>query len=408
MAIQANLPITHARLTAGRWWRRAAAWTAVTSVAFLFVFHLGGGWYFSSMIEERALSAAARRAELAHSYHVQVLTVDGDTVALRRPGDTRLPRSGTFGLVWDGGWGTVSDILETRDDDTVVRRFELRGGTPVRAGMLASLDPRTFQGDPQAVGVPFQDVTFQGPLGQYPAWYVAGPRSTWMIFVHGNGMTRLDCLRMLPTAVAAGTPVLMPTYRGDEGAPQDPEGRLTYGKNEWRDLEAAVQYALDHGAQSIVLEGVSMGGAVSMAFMLESPLASRVLGVVLDSPVLDFQRAVEFQARREGIPLIGTGLPHTLVSTAEWLARLRFGVDWDYTDYLERAGQLRTPILLIHGTADEKAPFDASADLARLHPDLVRDFYLVEGAGHVEAWNADPQEYARRLTQFLRDVGALS
>jgi fermentation-respiration switch protein FrsA (DUF1100 family) len=96
-------------------------------------------------------------------------------------------------------------------------------------------------------------------------------------------------------------------------------------------------------------------------------------------------------------------LPGTLVWTAKRLATLRFGVDWEATDYLPEAGLLSVPMLVIHGTDDETVPFQVSEDLAAARPDLVR-LFIVPGAGHVRGWNVGPQPYERAVTDFLSDV----
>ena len=140
-----------------------------------------------------------------------------------------------------------------------------------------------------------------GPLGEYPAWFVPGTRDTWAIVVHGNSMSRLDGLRMVPITVDAGFPTLVPTYRNDTGAPEDPSGKLRYGLTEWRDLEAAVRYALDNGAKDVVLAGYSMGGGVIMAFLQRSKLRDDVRAVILDAPMLDFSATVDDNASREEV-----------------------------------------------------------------------------------------------------------
>lgn len=392
-----------------RAWRRPwriAVKTALALVAAVVVFHVAGGWYFASQIDNRALSGQARRDSMEPSYKAEVLAVGDGAVTLRQADEARITRDGTFGLIWDGGWGTVGAILESKAGDTVVRQFEYRAGTPLSAGTKASLTSLVYEGDPlSGRGIPFEDVTFRGEIGDYPAWYVAGSRGTWFIFVHGNGMRREDSLRILPAAVSAGYPVLVPSYRNDPGAPEDPGERLTYGKKEWRDLEACVRYALDHGAQSVVIEGVSMGGAVTAAFLMESPLAAVVSGVVLESPLLNFRAALEYRAGDEHLPLIGLPLPGTLVRAAEWSAERRFNVDWSYTDYLSRIDNLSAPILLIHGSDDDDVPLATSRALAERRPDLVREFWIVPGAGHVEGWNANPEEYERKVIAFLDSVG---
>lgn len=386
---------------------RLALRVAAALLLLIVVFHVAGGWYFASQIEQRALSAQARRDALRPSYEAEVMAVGNGSVMLRQHGDERLTRAGTFGLVWESGWGTVGTIVATGPADIVTRQFEQHAGTPLAAGTRASLTSHVFEGDPlSGRGIAFENVTFTGELGQYPAWYIAGTRDTWFVFVHGNGMRRGDSLRILPAVVSAGYPVLVPAYRNDPDVPNDPGGRLTYGKNEWRDLEAAVQYALDHGAESVVIEGVSMGGAVTVAFLLESPLAARVSGVILDAPLLHFEAAVEYQASDQQVPVVGLPLPGTLVDAAEWFAARRFNVDWAYTDYLSRLDRLTTPILLIHGADDENVPVETSRQFAKQRPDLVRDFWVAPGAGHVESWNVAAAEYERRVVAFMDSVAA--
>lgn len=374
-----------------------AAGAAGALIGLFAIFNLGGGWYFASVLEERALSASERRESLLPDYDVDVLEVAAGAITLDGDDDERVARDGTFGLAWDGGYALLGAILD-ESGDRVTREFGVIQGEPPAAGARAEVDARIYAGEP---GGDISEVSYRGELGDYPAWFVAGERDTWFIFVHGNSMTRGDGLRMLPTAVEAGMPALVITYRNDGGAPEDPGGRLTYGKHEWRDVEAAVQYALNEGASSVVIEGMSMGGGIVTAFLLESELATKVAGVILDAPMLDFDAAVEHQAKEERLPLVGLPLPGTLVSTAEWLAGRRFGVDWDYLDYLDRAGELDAPILLIHGGDDDDVPLATSERLAEARPDLVRDFYVAEGAGHAESWNADPEEYRRRMLAFF-------
>jgi uncharacterized protein len=313
-----------------------------------------------------------------------------------------------YGLRWPDGWGVLGKVLERHPDGAVTRELTVKAGSAPVPGALVTLDTRVYQGDPQeALGISFEEVQISGELGIYPAWHIPGDPSAWVILVHGNAMTRRDSLRFLPALVESGVSVLVPSYRNDEVAPRNDDGELTYGKEEWRDLEAAVAFALARGAESIAIEGLSMGGAVVSAFLLESPLAGQVAGVILDSPVLDFERSVEHQAADENLPLVPLPLPPTLVTTAEWWASIRFGIDWDDTRYLERANEFHVPMLIIHGTADDTVPVATSKELTTLRPDLVMDAYFVEDAGHVASWNLRPEEYERRLLAFLQAISLI-
>jgi pimeloyl-ACP methyl ester carboxylesterase len=134
-------------------------------------------------------------------------------------------------------------------------------------------------------------------------------------------MDRLDTIKVVPALHQRGLPVLMISYRNDAGAPPDPTGMLRYGRTEWQDLAAAAQYALGHGARRLLLVGSSMGGAIVISFLERSPLAGRVAGVILDSPMTDFGRAVDHGASRQTLPLVGLPIPQLLTDVSRQLER---------------------------------------------------------------------------------------
>ncbi|MCZ9337233.1 alpha/beta fold hydrolase, partial [Streptomyces sp. TRM76130] len=80
--------------------------------------------------------------------------------------------------------------------------------------------------------------------------------------------------------------------RGDAGAPRPPGGLRRFGETEWRDLDAAVRYAVDHGARKVVLLGWSTGATMALHTATRSALRDRIAGLVLDSPVLDWRATV--------------------------------------------------------------------------------------------------------------------
>jgi uncharacterized protein len=384
-----------------RWPRRLL----IGVLAFVVLFYVGGGFYFSNVLNERALDGAALRKTLDPDYDLVVRDVAGDAITITPDGDPgSLDQEGVFGLRWEGGYGQVSAILGTEGDE-VTRRFLLISGGPPSDGTPAQLEVRAWP-DPESAGLASQDVVVQGPLGDYPAWFVPGERDTWAIVVHGNSMSRLDGLRMVPITVDAGFPTLVPTYRNDTGAPEDPSGKLRYGLTEWRDLEAAVRYALDNGATDVVLAGYSMGGGVIMAFLQRSKLRDDVRAVILDAPMLDFSATVDDNASREEIAP-GVPLPSSLTAVAKQIAAWRFGVEWDQLNYLANgAKRYDVPILILHGTADTTVPIATSEAFAKLRRDIVTLVRCPE-AEHIACWNLDPEAYAAEVTDFLeRQVGA--
>jgi alpha-beta hydrolase superfamily lysophospholipase len=215
--------------------------------------------------------------------------------------------------------------------------------------------------------------------------------------VHGHSGDRIEALRALPVVNRSGLSSLVIDYRNDGGVVEDPSGYYLYGSTEWRDLEAAVQFALDQGASSVVPYGYSMGGGIVMAFLYNSPLASSVSGVVLDAPMLDLARVIDQAGGQRHVP----GL---ITSTARFITEQRFDVEFDDMAYLGDVDQLDAPILLFHGDDDDRVPVGTSDDLAAARLDLVT-YERVAGAKHVHSWNLDSDRYESVLESFL---GSLS
>jgi alpha-beta hydrolase superfamily lysophospholipase len=382
--------------------RRRWRWPIVVLAVLLVVaavFYLGGGWYFSGRLYQQGLSGAAKRAARP-TYDLSVAAMTPGTVTLGVPTDPgQLLTPGVWGLQWPTGYGQVTTIL-ARGQHTVTRAFRHLMGSPLVAGARVALDNKAFPQDPRVgLGIGFRNVAYPGPLGSYPAWLVPGSRDTWAVLVHGNALDRLDTIKIVPALHRLGLPVLMISYRNDAGAPPDPSGMLRYGRSEWQDLAAAVQYALGHGARRLLLVGYSMGGAIVVSFLQRSPLAARVGGVILDAPMLDFSRSVDLGASRQTLPLGGLPLPQSLTDVAKWIASWRYGVDWRSLDYLDGAATLQAPILLFHGTADTRVPVATSDQLARTAGDVT--YVRVAGADHLDSWNLDPARYDRAVQAFV-------
>jgi uncharacterized protein len=311
-------------------------------------------------------------------------------IVLARNEDSERP--GVYGLDWLGGHAIVGPVVDS-DADTVTRTLRSVRGY-LAPEMEVGVEANVFPGDPrQAFGLPFDDVLVPDELGPMPAWSIAGKSSTWAIVVHSINGTPAVGLRVVPTLHRASLPTLVITYRGDLSAPASPDGFHHMGLTEWRDLAAAARYALAHGARRLVLVGYSMGGAIVAQFMQRSPLASRVSGLILDAPVLDWRKTLELNATEMGLPSLAA-LP------LEWTIGARIDADWDSLDALQHSDDFHLPILLFHGIDDKVVPIATSDDFAAELPRWVT-YYTAPEAGHVEAWNVDPKLYEQRLDAFL-------
>lgn len=305
-------------------------------------------------------------------------------------------RPGTYGLTAPGVHAVVGPVLPDapHGPDTVVRRLVAVTHGSLEPGTRVTLTPQVHLGNPSsALGLDHADVDVPGELGALPAWFVPAARDTWVITVHGLGATREHPMVVMPFLHRQRMPVLDLGYRGDLGAPESPDGLGHLGESEWRDLDAAIRYALRYGARRVVLHGWSTGATMALHAAERSALSDRISGLVLDSPVLDWHATLRALAAARRTP---AALLPLAVKAAEGRAVLRADRRAPGSD----PAALRVPVLIFHGPDDTLAPWEPSRRLAAARPDLVT-LRPVREAGHGAMWNADPAGYEEALRRFL-------
>ncbi|MGA4848079.1 alpha/beta hydrolase [Streptomyces sp. G5(2025)] len=305
-------------------------------------------------------------------------------------------RPGTYGLSGNGTHAVVGPVLESapHEADTVVRRLEAVTRGTLEPGAKVWLTPQVHIGDPHtALGIDHADVRIPGELGPLPAWSVPNMRDTWVITVHGLGTTREHPMVVMDFLRRLGLPVLDFAYRGDPGAPRSADGLGHLGETEWRDLDAAIRHAVRHGARNVILHGWSTGATMCLHAAAHSALRGHLRGLVLDSPVLNWETTLRALA-------VARRTPGPLLPLAVRAAQGRTGLRGDRTLAAADPALLRVPTLVVHGPDDTVAPWGLSRRLAEQRPDLV-SLHTVPGAPHGAMWNADPAGYEEALRRFL-------
>jgi uncharacterized protein len=362
-----------------------------------------GAAAFAGVAALGALSVyVARRIIVPSKTRIEDLRVLGSTestVTLSKTLDSLAP--GRYGLYFSEGTGhaRVGAILE------VGPNWVIRELIAIDHGDLAAATRGSIAGwfylHPEELDVPYEDVVIQTPVGPAPAWLIPAPRksSRWLIAVHGRGVRRQECLRAVDVTRRCGYNSLLVSYRNDGDAPASADGRYGLGDTEWPDVDAALEFAIAHGATEIVLMGWSMGGAISLQVATRSAHAHILRGIILESPVINWVDTINFQTDAQHAPRAVSAIARSLVSSswAKGLTGQDEPIDLDRLDFVARAAELTLPILLMHSADDGYVPPYASRELALDRPDIVTfDEFTI--ARHAKLWNYDE-------SRFNEDIG---
>jgi fermentation-respiration switch protein FrsA (DUF1100 family) len=314
-------------------------------------------------------------------------------------------------------WGAVASSL--------VRTVLAAGGVIVAVVLAVkiaalALEPRltfypvrAYPETPAAAGLPFEDVVLRAGDGvSLHGWFIpaanaspgaaaAAPpfpgdrtappvsrRPITLLFFHGNAENIGGSLDLAARARQAGFNLLLIDYRGYGESAGHPSERGIYldGEAALLDLKSRVGV----GPGRIVVWGRSIGAAVAVYLAAggaeeAAPSPDRngtpgVAGLILESPF--------------------TSVPDLLREGGHFalLAMSRFGT---YRfDSAARIGQVAAPVLIVHGTDDEIAPFDLGRRLYDMAPGR-KELMAVRGGGHNDLWALHGDEVWDAVRRFL-------
>jgi uncharacterized protein len=198
---------------------------------------------------------------------------------------------------------------------------------------------RTRTAPAQAGLANIEERTLRTPDGaRIVVWYgKAKPGEPTLLYFHGNGGGLVDRAPRIERFMAEGWGVYMMAYRsysGSSGSPSETanvaDARLAYG--------ALALEGVD--PKSIILYGESLGSGVAARIATERPAA----GLILDAP---YTSIVELAAQ------VYPFLP------VRYLLSDRYETD-------KVIGQVKVPVLILHGERDQVIPVAMGRELARL------------------------------------------
>ncbi|WP_314507503.1 alpha/beta fold hydrolase [uncultured Microbacterium sp.] len=329
---------------------------------------------------------------------------DGVLVVLDRTRQTTA--RGRYFLMFEAsGWAQLSEEILDRGPDLVASRLTVTSpGLEPSRGDRASWSGIFFS-TPAEAELSATDVRISTPAGMAPAWLIEGDgdsATTWAIHIHGMGSPRSGTLRGARLATELGYTSLIVSYRNDGEGPLIGSGRSMLGAAEADDVDAAVQFALDHGARRIVLFGWSMGAAIALQLVAGATRRSQVDALVLESPVLDWVATLKANCVRAGLPASAAllAVPWLTLAPLSRALGLQSPIPLRALDWIARAHELKTPTLVLHGTRDDSAPLSVARSFAGLLPDTVQ---LEEfDAAHTMTWNSDPDRWQTVVSSWLK------
>lgn len=387
--------------------RRMWPWAVLfTAIAFVVLFYLGGGWYFSGQVYADALEVSPYDPADLQQGTIQAIdsTREPPTVTILPEESERAETKfddAVMGLVIGESLVVVGPATRAADGSQTRQILDVVGDTP-KPGATYGLT-RDIWLTPEQAGYDAEYTSVTTLEGEeFPVWLIPGKGSTrWAVLIHGKGAARSEMLRMARPLKSAGYNLIVMTWTGDVGAPQYEDGMYTYGREEWPEVEAAVQYALDEGAETLVLGGASTGGAVAMGFLDRGTLGTKVDALIFDAPVASFEDLIDEAAEFRTLPVGGLPIPESLEDVTKWMVAFRYGVDFSAVDYSGREGLIEVPLLTFQGSADETVAQPVNDRFMLEGSGEGGEYVVTEGADHLLSWNYDPEAYEQKVTEFL-------
>ena len=244
---------------------------------------------------------------------------------------------------------------------------------------LVFFPDREVMSTPGDAGLVYEDVTFTASDGvKLHGWFVPGDGKRVIIWFHGNAGNighRVENLVLMREQLRVS--VFLFDYRGygnSEGAPSE--------QGLYLDAEAALEYTKTRSGleadEGIVYFGRSLGAAVAVELATRYPPRA----LVLESPFTSIQGMAQ-----KVYPVVSKVVPLGLV------VQSRF-------DALAKIGQVRTPVMVLHGDQDDMIPIEMGRELFEAANE-PKAFYAIRGASHNDTYAVGGVPYFDALRAFV-------
>lgn len=227
----------------------------------------------------------------------------------------------------------------------------------------------------------------------------AGERNhKWVLLLHGYTGWKEEMYPFAYWYHKQGYHALVPDLRCQGESEGDFIGM---GWTDHFDCMLWIDYILSQDEEAqIVIHGQSMGAAAAL-MMTGEELPKQIQAVISDCAYTDaYSMFGEKIKDWFGLPAF------PLVDSACLMLRLRGGYNLKDASALEAVRKSKTPTLFIHGDSDAMISVQMSRELYEAAA-CEKELLIVEGAGHGQAQEKDPDTYYETIEEFLElHVGA--
>lgn len=148
----------------------------------------------------------------------------------------------------------------------------------------------------------------------------------------------------------------------------------------------------------MVLHGVSMGAATVM--MTSGEQLPEYVKCFVEDCGYSSVRGQFTKNLKDMSPL----LPKVILTSASIVTKREFGWSFPEADCRKALAKCEKPMLFIHGDADDFVPFEHLWENYNAKKQGYKEYWVAPGAVHANSYAKYPEEYTRRVSNFLKTV----
>lgn len=215
------------------------------------------------------------------------------------------------------------------------------------------------------------------------------------VIVNDSGTNKWGSIEWAYMYLDEGYNVIMYNQRSVGGTGGEEK---TFGYYEKYDVASVIDYIHEHYQNKLVgIHGLGMGAATVGLYAGLEEANKKIDFYILDSAY----------DTMEGIIKTGLGKEQHKLAI-EWITwtgdiYLKLKEKFGYKDLLvkEAVKNSSVPMLVIHGDADTRYPIEMGVEIYNNKQKGYKDIWIIEDVGHMEGYIKYPEEYTRRVMEFI-------